>query len=198
MFTGIVRERGRIGALEGGEAGVRVRVEAPATAAAAAVGDSVAIGGVCLTVVDTRDGVLAFDAVPETLRRTSLGSLAAGDAVNVEPALRAGEPLGGHVVQGHVDGVGRVRSVEQEGEGARVWLDAPPDVLRYCVEKGSVAVDGASLTVAALDDAGFSVALVPHTLAATTLGALAPGDRVNLEADVLAKYVERLLPQGLR
>jgi len=198
VFTGIVRERGRIGALEGGEAGVRVRVEAPATAAAAAVGDSVAIGGVCLTVVDTRDGVLAFDAVPETLRRTALGTLAAGDTVNVEPALRAGEPLGGHVVQGHVDGVGHVRSVEPEGDGARVWFDAPPDVLRYCVEKGSVAVDGASLPVAALDDAGFAVALVPHTLAATTLGALAPGNRVNLEADVLAKYVERLLPQGLR
>ena len=198
MFTGIVRERGRVGAVEGGEAGVRLRVEAPATAGGAAVGDSVSIGGVCLTVVETRDGVLAFDAVPETLRRTALGTLAAGDAVNVEPALRAGEPLGGHVVQGHVDGVGHVRSVEPEGDGARVWFDAPSEVLRYCVEKGSVAVDGASLTVAALDDTGFAVALVPHTLAATTLGAVAPGDAVNLEADVLAKYVERLLPQGLR
>jgi riboflavin synthase len=132
--------------------------------------------------------------VPETLSRTALGGLAAGDAVNVEPALRAGEPLGGHVVQGHVDAVGSVRSAEPEGEGKRVWIDTPPEVLRYCVEKGSLAVDGASLTVAALDGTGFAVALVPHTLAGTTLGALVPGDRVNLEADVLAKYVERLLP----
>jgi riboflavin synthase len=139
--------------------------------------------------------VLAFDAVPETLRRTALAGLAPGAGVNVEPALRAGEPLGGHVVQGHVDGVGSVRSVEPEGDGARVWFEAPPEVLRYCVEKGSVAVDGVALTVADLDDDGFAVALVPYTLGATTLGSLAPGDRVNLEADVLAKYVERLLPQ---
>ena len=119
------------------------------------------------------------------------------DPVNVEPALRAGEPLGGHVVQGHVDGVARVRSVDPEGEGSQVWLDAASGLLRYCVEKGSVTVDGVSLTVAALDDAGFAVALVPHTLAATTLGALAPGHEVNLEVDVLAKYVERLLPHTM-
>src|SRR5205823_10819709 len=125
--------------------------------------------------------------VAETLDRTTLGALAAGDTVNVEPALRAGEPLGGHMVQGHVDGVGRVRTV-----GEPVWIDAAEDVLRYCVEKGSIAVDGVSLTIAALDDAGFAVALVPHTLAATTLGTLEPGDNVNLEADVIGKYVERL------
>jgi riboflavin synthase len=113
--------------------------------------------------------------------------------VNVEPALRAGEPLGGHYVQGHVDGVGRVRSVEPEGEGRLVRFDAPPEVLRYCVEKGSITVDGVSLTVTEIDDTTFAVALVPHTLAETTLGALEPGDEVNLEADVLAKYVERLL-----
>jgi riboflavin synthase alpha subunit len=139
------------------------------------------------------DGRLAFDAVPETLRRTALGRLAPGDGLNVEPALRAGEPLGGHYVQGHVDAVGRVRSVEPEGDGRRVWVDAPAEVLRLCVEKGSVAVQGVSLTVAELDERGFAVALVPHTLAATTLGALEPGDELNLEADVLAKYVERLL-----
>jgi riboflavin synthase len=113
--------------------------------------------------------------------------------VNVEPALRAGEALGGHIVQGHVDGVGRVESVEREGDGLRVTVGAPVDVLRYCVEKGSIAVDGVSLTVAGLDDDGFAVALVPHTLAATTLGTLTPGDPVNLEVDVLAKYVERLV-----
>jgi riboflavin synthase len=193
MFTGIVRELGRVVSLDGGEAGIRLVVEAPETAAGVAVGDSVALSGVCLTVVASDGPRLAFDAVPETLSRTALGRLAAGAAVNVEPALRAGDALGGHIVQGHVDGVGRVRSLEQEGDGRRVWLDAPEDVVRYCVEKGSVTVDGVSLTVAALDDDGFAVALIPHTLAVTTLGALAPGDEVNLEVDVLAKYVERLV-----
>jgi len=131
--------------------------------------------------------------VPETLRRSSLADLTPGDSVNLEPALRAGEPLGGHYVQGHVDGVGRVRSVTPEGDGRRVWTDSPADLLRYLVEKGSVAVEGVSLTVAELDERGFAVALVPHTLAETTLGALTPGNTVNLEVDVLAKYVERLV-----
>jgi riboflavin synthase len=193
MFTGIVRERGRIAALEGGADGVRLEIEAPATAAAAAVGDSVSIDGACLTVTAVSDGRMSFDAVPETLRRTSLGRLQPGAEVNVEPAVRAGEPLGGHVVQGHVDAVGRIRSVEPEGDGQRVWIEAPPDVLRLCVEKGSITVEGVSLTVAELSDDAFAVALVPHTLAVTTLGRLVPGDEVNLEADVLAKYVERLL-----
>ena len=189
MFTGIVR-KGRVAAVDGGAEGVRLVVEAELTAA---IGDSVAINGVCLTVVANGDGGLSFDAVPETLRCTSLARLAAGDGVNVEPALRAGDPLGGHYVQGHVDAVGRVRSVEAEGDGVRMWIDAPPDVLRYCVEKGSIAVEGVALTVAALDETGFAVALVPHTLEETTLAALEPGDDVNLEADVLAKYVEKLL-----
>ncbi len=193
MFTGLVKERGRVAAIEGGADGVRLRVVAPETSAAAAVGDSVAVGGVCLTVVSVADGELAFDAVPETMRRTALGRLRDGATVNLEPALRAGEPLGGHAVQGHVDGVGRVRTVEPEGEGRRVWLDVPQELLRYLVEKGSIAVDGVSLTVAALDDDGFAVALIPHTLAVTTLGELEAGDDVNLEVDVLAKYVERLL-----
>jgi riboflavin synthase len=193
VFTGIVRERGRVASIDGEGDRLRLTLDAPQTAQGAAVGDSVSIGGCCLTVTSSDRGTLTFDAVPETLRRTSLGGLAAGDEVNLEPAVRAGEPLGGHYVQGHVDAVGRVRSVEEEGEGRRVWLDAPEDVLRYCVEKGSIAVDGVSLTIAALDGAGFAVALIPHTLEATTLGALEPGDQVNLEADVLAKYVERLL-----
>ena len=131
--------------------------------------------------------------MPETLARTSLGRLEAGAAVNLEPALRAGDPLGGHIVQGHVDGVARVRGVEQEGDGCRIWLEAPAELLRYLVEKGSVALDGVSLTVAEVDDDGFAVALIPHTLAETTLGALERGDEVNLETDVLAKYVERLV-----
>jgi riboflavin synthase len=195
MFTGIVREKGRVAALNGGAEGIRLRIEAPGTAAQVGVGDSVAISGCCLTVVGVEDGTLSFDAVPETLDRTSLGRLAPGGEVNLESAVRAGEPLGGHVMQGHVDAVGTVRSVEPEGDGRRIWFDAPEAVLRYVVEKGSIAVDGVSLAVAALDDAGFAVALIPHTLAETTLGDFEPSRRVNLEADVLAKYVERLLPR---
>ena len=193
MFTGIVREQGRIASMDGGPEGVRVVVDAPATAPDIGLGDSVAVNGCCLTAVEIGATTIAFDAVPETLSRTSLARLAPGVKVNLEPALRAGDPMGGHVVQGHVDGVGSVRSVTAEGEGRRIWFDFPAEVLRYCVEKGSIAIEGVSLTIAALDDRGVAVALIPHTLAATTIGALAPGDPVNLEADVLAKYVERLV-----
>ena len=193
MFTGIVRELGRVASREGGADGLRLVLDVPATAATAGVGDSVSVNGVCLTVDAVEGGRLAFHAVPETLARSTLSALAAGDHVNVEPAVRAGDPLGGHYVQGHVDAVGRVQSVEAEGEGLRVFVEAPDDVLRYCVEKGSIAVDGVSLTVAELADDAFALALVPHTLEATTLSTLVPGREVNLEADVLAKYVERLL-----
>jgi riboflavin synthase len=189
MFTGIVRELGTVEAFDGS----RLVVAAPQTASTAGIGDSVAVSGVCLTVVANDDGRLAFDTVPETLSRTALGGLDPGESVNVEPSLRVGDRLGGHVVQGHVDAVGSVRSVTPEGEGRRVWVDAPETVVRYCIEKGSIAVDGVSLTVAAFDDDGFEVALIPHTLAVTTLGRLEPGDEVNLEADVLGKVVERLL-----
>jgi riboflavin synthase len=195
VFTGIVREVGRVDAVEGGASGLRLVVSAAATAAAAAVGDSVAVNGVCLTAESVEEARIAFHAVPETVRRSSLAALEEGDQVNVEPALRAGEPLGGHLVQGHVDGVGRVQSVEAEGEGLRVILEAPPELLRYCVEKGSITVEGVSLTVAELHDGAFGVALVPHTLAATTLGSVVPGQAVNLEVDVVAKYVEALLPR---
>jgi riboflavin synthase len=193
MFTGIVRELGTVNAFDGS----RLVVAASETAASAAVGDSVAVAGVCLTVVERGEGRLAFDVVPETLSRTALGRLEPGSSVNLEPSLRIGDQLGGHVVQGHVDAVGRVRSVEQEGEGRRVWVDAPESVVRYCIEKGSIAVDGVSLTVAAFDDEGFEVALIPHSLAVTTLGTLEPGDQVNLETDVLGKVVERLLAARL-
>lgn len=193
MFTGIVREVGVVDAVHGGQEGVRLAVRAPGTAPTTRPGDSIAIDGACLTAEEVDGSALVFHAVPETLRRTSLGRLRAGDAVNVEPALRAGEPLGGHIVQGHVDGVGHVQSVEAEGEGLRVIVEAPPEILRYCVGKGSITVEGVSLTVAELHDDAFGVALIPHTLAATTLATLAPGRPVNLEVDVLAKYVERLL-----
>ena len=189
VFTGIVREIGRVEDVEARPDGARLRISAPATAPQVATGDSVAVNGVCLTATASEDGVLAFDAVPETLRRSSLGRLEAGDAVNVEPALRAGDPLGGHFVQGHADGVGRVRRTDDVG----LEIEAPPEILRYCVEKGSIAVEGVSLTIARLAGDSFTVALVPHTRAATTLGALAEGDEVNLEADLMAKHVERLL-----
>src|SRR5207244_2560876 len=185
MFTGSVRERGRVAPSENGRLVVQTSIEA-------AIGDSVAVDGVCLTVVENGSGRLAFDVVPETLSRAKPFR----DEVNLEPAVRAGEPLGGHYVQGHVDAVGRVRAVEPEGEGRRIWLEAPPEILRYCVEKGSIAVDGVSLTIAELDGEAFAIALVPHTLETTTLGKLAAGAEVNLEADVLAKYVERLVGQA--
>lgn len=196
MFTGIVREQGTVVSAEAVSDGQALVLRAPATAALTGVGDSVAVNGCCLTAAEANGSLLAFHAVPETLARTTLGALRADDLVNVEPALRAGDPLGGHYVQGHVDAVGRVQSVEAEGEGLRVFVEAPADVLRYCVEKGSVTIDGVSLTVAEVSSDAFAVALVPHTIEATTLSALRPGQRVNLEADVLAKYLERLLSEG--
>ena len=178
MFTGIVRERGRIASFDGGRLVVQSTLEP-------GVGDSVAVDGVCLTVVEANGGTLAFDVVDETTSRIK----AFGAEANLEPALRAGEPIGGHYVQGHVDAVGRVRSFD----GERLVVEAPPELLRYCVEKGSIAVDGVALTITAVDDESFEVALVPHTLEVTTLGGKRPGDELNLEVDVLAKYVERLL-----
>ena len=178
MFTGIVRERGRVASFDDG----RLVVE---SALQPERGESVSVDGICLTVVERENGRLSFDVMTETLARGK----PFGGEVNLEPAVSAGDPLGGHYVQGHVDGVGRVRSID----GERVSIEAPLSVLRYCVEKGSIAVDGVSLTIAALGDDTFEVALVAHTLARTTLGSLRPGDAVNLEADVMAKYVERLL-----
>jgi len=197
VFTGIVRELGAVVSSEESAAGRSLAVRAPETAASPRTGDSVAVNGVCLTASSVDGDVLRFHAVPETVSRTTLGALRSDDAVNLEPALRAGDPLGGHYVQGHVDTVGRVQSVEAEGEGLRVFVEAPPDVLRYCVEKGSITLDGVSLTVAERAEDAFAVALVPHTIEATTLASLRPGQEFNLEVDVLAKYVERLLePAG--
>ena len=178
MFTGIVRERARVLSYENG----RLVVE---SGLSPRVGDSISVDGTCLTVVDSSDGRLAFDVMAETAERARPYRA----EVNLEPAVEAGQPLGGHYVQGHVDGVGRVRAFE----GERLTIDAPRQLLRYCVEKGSIAVDGVSLTIAGLSKDAFDVALVQHTLEATTLGALKPGDPVNLEVDVLAKYVERLI-----
>ena len=199
MFTGIVEELGRVRAVRPASGGARVELEAGRVLDDAEVGASIAVNGCCLTVVELHPGWWSADAVTETLDRTALGALAPGDPVNLERPVRAADRLGGHVVQGHVDAVGRVRACEPLPDGStRVTFAAPPEELRYVVEKGSIAVDGVSLTVAGLEDDAFSVAVIPHTLAVTTLGHRRPGDAVNLEADVLAKYVERLLPVAQR
>jgi riboflavin synthase len=192
MFTGLVEEGGAIAAVARAEEGARLWIAASAVLDGLEIGDSVAVNGACLTAVEvTRDG-FAVDAVAETLRRTTLGGLAAGDHVNLERPMRLGDRLDGHLVQGHVDGVGRVTAARPEGESTVLEVTAPPDLLRYVVEKGSVAVDGVSLTVAARLPDGFTVALIPHTMAVTTLGPRAVGRPVNLEVDVVAKYVESL------
>lgn len=191
MFTGLVADTGTIRALERDGGGVRLTVETD-LAGELAQGDSVAVNGVCLTARDPGDGAFRADVMAETLRRSSLGPLAEGDTVNLELPLRAGDRLGGHVVQGHVDGTATVDSIAEDGFSRRVRVAAPPDLLRYVVEKGSIAVDGVSLTVAEVDDDGFVVALIPETLERTTLGGFEPGRVVNLEVDVLAKYVEKL------
>jgi riboflavin synthase len=188
-----VRERGRVSAVEEESGALRLEIDAPSTAAAHAVGDSVSKGGCSLTATAVENGRFSVTAVPESLSRTTLARVARGDEVNLEAAMRAGEPLGGHYVQGHVDGVGRVASLERHGDDVRLRIEAAPQLLRYCVEKGSIAVDGVSLTITAVDAASFEVALVPHTLEQTTLGALGEDDEVNLETDILAKYVEKLI-----
>ena len=189
MFTGIVRERGRVASMRQELEGLQLEIDAPETASQLGVGDSVSISGACLTATVVSNGRFSVTAVAETLDRTTLGRLAPEDEVNLETATRAGDPLGGHFVQGHVDAVGRIASVDD----GRVWVEAAPEILRYCVEKGSITVDGVSLTIAAIRGDAFEVALIPHTLDVTTLGAVEPGAEVNLEVDVLAKYVEKLI-----
>jgi riboflavin synthase len=190
MFTGIVEERGVVREV----APARLAVGCHTVTADSEVGASVAVNGVCLTVVERSEAHLAFDLSEETLRRTGLGRLATGDPVNLERPVTLMTRLGGHLVQGHVDGVGEVAGFEPDATGG-AWLTvrAPLDLHRYLAEKGSVAIDGVSLTIASLAGAAFSVALIPHTLTATTLGVTGVGDPVNLEVDVIAKYVERLL-----
>jgi riboflavin synthase len=192
VFTGLVQGVGRILALERTEDGARVRIETPLVAELHA-GDSISVNGVCLSAAALENGSFTADAMNETLSRTSLGGLRAGAEVNLELPLRAGDRLGGHVVQGHVDGVGVIDDVIEDGFARRIRIDAPPAVLRYVIEKGSIAVDGVSLTVAGLDDRSFTVSLIPETLQRTNLGHAGRGDTVNLEVDVLAKYVERLM-----
>jgi riboflavin synthase len=192
MFTGLVADLGRVTAVDATADGVRLAVET-ALAPEIAEGDSVAVNGVCLTATAIAGGRFTADVMHETLRRSSLAGVAAGAPVNLELPLRASDRLGGHVVQGHVDGLGTIRAIEEDGFSRVVEIAAPAETLRYVVEKGSIAVDGISLTVASVTADTFSVALIPETLERTNLGAAAPGQPVNLEVDVLAKYVEKLV-----
>ena len=189
MFTGIVEELGAVAARDGG----RFRFRAPLVSADAAVGDSIAVNGCCLTVVAVGDGWWEADAVDESLSRTNLADLRPGDPVNFERPMRLADRLGGHLVQGHVDAVGEVVQAAPD-----LRIRVPGELLRYLVEKGSVTVDGCSLTVVEPLEDGFRVAIIPHTMEVTVLGRRAPGDRVNLEVDVIAKYTERLLSEGGR
>jgi riboflavin synthase len=192
VFTGLVADLGTVTAVDATADGVRLAV-ATALAPELHEGDSVAVNGVCLTATAIADGHFSADVMHESLRRSSLAEVAQGSAVNLELPLRATDRLGGHVVQGHVDGVGTVRETRADGFSRVVTIGAPPELLRYVVEKGSIAVDGVSLTVAAIGDDWFSVALIPETLERTTLGTATAGRPVNLEVDVLAKYVEKLV-----
>jgi riboflavin synthase len=197
MFTGIIETVGIIEGVEPGDDLTRLVVNAEPIVDGVELGDSVAVNGGCLTVTSIRDGRLSFEAVRETMERTSLGDLKVGARVNLERAMRAGDRLDGHIVQGHVDGVGTVRQMVQEGNDVRLQIDCDPELADCVVEKGSIAIDGVSLTVAALSPSGFEVALIPHTLEVTTLCDRQPHDRVNLEADVLGKYVKRYLERML-
>ncbi len=192
MFTGLVQGVGSVAGIERSDDGMRITIATPLVPELNA-GDSIAINGVCLTAVDLAGDSFVADAMNETLARSSLGDLAPGSSVNLELPLRATDRLGGHVVQGHVDGVGEVLDQHDDGFARRIRIGAPTEVLRYVVEKGSIAVDGVSLTVTEVDERSFTVSLIPETLERTTLGGIGAGRRVNLEVDVLAKYVEKLM-----
>ncbi len=194
MFTGIVEELGTVRAITPVETGARLEISAKTVLEGVQIGDSISVNGCCLTVVTLDEGYYVADVVEETLRMTCLGGLQAGDRLNLERSVRLADRLGGHLVQGHVDGVGTLTSREPAPDGSMVVrIAAPASVLRYVVYKGSIAVDGISLTVAAIDSTSFSIALIPHTQDVTTLGFRQPGDHVNLEVDIVAKYVEKLL-----
>jgi riboflavin synthase len=197
VFTGIVQDMGRIVALEPRAGDVRLRVAVERLPLdAVRSGDSIAVSGVCLTVVEHDAGGFAADVSNETLSLTTLGDLAPGSRVNLEPALRAGDPLGGHLVSGHVDGIGRVVSLVQDARSWRIRFETPPGLARYVARKGSIAIDGVSLTVNEVEGREFGINIIPHTFEVTTIGGYAPGRRVNLEIDTIARYVERLLTAG--
>ncbi|MEE9256064.1 MAG: riboflavin synthase [bacterium] len=193
MFSGIIEAVGKIRSIRVGENGARISVEAEDMLAGAKLGDSIAVNGACMTMVELKGSCFEVDVSPESLRLTNLGILRAGDGVNLERALALGDRLGGHMVTGHIDGLGKIRGRREEGDSIWLTVEAPPGVMRYVVFKGSVAVDGISLTVADCDEDSFSISVIPHTSAVTTLTAKKDGAPVNLEADLIGKYVEKLL-----
>jgi riboflavin synthase len=195
MFTGLIEQLGEVAEVAAEPPGVRLVIREPRIAAAAKVGDSIALNGCCLTVVAVDSGWLSFQAGEETLSRTNLGQLGSGDVVNMERSLRAGDAIGGHYVTGHIDTVGTVDSRRDDGDWCTMWFRAPAAQLQQMASKGSVAVDGVSLTLVDVESDRFSVALIPHTLALTTLSRRKVGDRVNIETDILAKYVQRQVSQ---
>ena len=196
MFTGIIEEMGAVRSLRQAAGSARLTISASKVLEGTVLGDSICVNGVCLTVVDLGADGFSADVASETLRVTNLGGLRAGDRVNLERALQLSARIGGHLVSGHVDAVGRIREKREEGNGWRLFFDAPDTVSRYVIKKGSIAIDGISLTVADVDRSGFSIAMIPHTAKLTTLGFKTAGDSVNLEADIIGKYVERLLAGG--
>jgi len=196
MFTGLVETAGEVLSIEQRGPGVRLAISAPTIAVDATIGDSICVCGCCLTVVELDESSLSFDAGTETLSRTILGGLKQGDTVNLERSLALGDRLGGHLVTGHVDGLGRLEERVDDADWSTFWFSAPPPLMRQMASKGSIAIDGVSLTLVDVTDDRFSVALIPHTLSVTTLGGKEPGDNVNLETDLLAKYVERQLGYG--
>ena len=193
MFTGLIAALGTVERLAEGSTSCRLTVRAPKLLSGVKIGDSIAVNGVCLTVVHLRGDTFTADVMPETVRRTTLHLLQPGDKVNLEKALRPADGLDGHIVQGHVEGVGSIQQIVPEGNALVYRIKAPRELLRYIVEKGSIAVDGISLTVTEADDSGFGVSLIPHTAKMTTLGFKHAGDAVNLETDILARYVEKML-----
>lgn len=198
MFTGIVQETGKIASMASSEDGVTFRFEAGKLADRLGVGDSISVDGVCLTVTQRGPGWVEVDATPETLRRSNLGTKKTGDLLNLEPSLKLSDFLGGHLVQGHVDATGQVDSISEEGNSWIFRFSAPAEILRYCVFKGSITVNGISLTISGLGSGFFEVAIIPHTWDVTNLSRLKPGDAVNLEADVISKYVESHIQHYLR
>jgi len=193
MFTGIIEELGGVKALRRDAGAARLTISASAVLDGTIVGDSICVNGVCLTVIDLNKNVFSADIAVETLKVTNLGELRIGDKVNLERALRLSARIGGHLVNGHIDSIGHIRGKREEGNGWRISIDAPESILRYIIKKGSIAIDGISLTVADVDKTGFSIAMIPHTGKLTTLGFKSAGATVNLEVDIIGKYVERLL-----
>ncbi|MGB9711167.1 MAG: riboflavin synthase [Thermodesulfovibrio sp.] len=199
MFTGIIVEVGKIHEIQKIAQGARLKIFSKKLTESSQIGDSICVNGVCLTIceIDKTKNIISFDISHETLQKTTLGELKKGDSVNLEPALTLNTPLGGHLVSGHVEGIGKIKKIEKIGNDLKIEIEASEEILRYCIKKGSIAVDGVSLTIVDLFSNSFTVVIIPHTAKMTTLGLKKVGDKVNLESDIIAKYVEKFVNQSL-